>query len=203
MNIAIVRSVLIILMVSIVPCLQGQEEFPILKAELGEPPLEDDISGWCSLGCAIGWDLEASSQLPAHGKNSYAVSKLNDGLIKTAWIEGVPDYGIGEYIIFKFSDSLFYTADSVPFFGLSVLNGYCKSEKSWQENSRVKKLKIYYNHTPYFILELFDRATIQQFTFGTIYLKPNDTLKVEILEVYPGTKFKDTVLSELILLGAH
>jgi hypothetical protein len=37
----------------------------------------------------------------------------------------------------------------------------------------------------------------------TIWLHPGDTITVTILEVYPGEKYQDTGISELIPLGAH
>jgi hypothetical protein len=40
-------------------------------------------------------------------------------------------------------------------------------------------------------------------TIGLSWLRPGDTIKVTILAVYPGEKYPDTAISELMPLGAH
>jgi hypothetical protein len=88
-----------------------------------------------------------------------------------------------------------------------ILNGYVRNEKLWRENSRVRKLKLYYNDTPIGILELEDSRTLQWFDVGILGNGPSAketavwTLKFEILEVYPGTRHKDTVISEIYFDG--
>jgi hypothetical protein len=76
-----------------------------------------------------------------------------------------------------------------------------KSEKAWKNNSRVKKLRMYYNDQPYAVFHLQDSRTLQIFDVGTLGYhddtKPDWTLKFEILEVYPGSGCDDTVISEL------
>jgi len=179
-------------------------ELEIITADVSDEPLEeDDIGGMCSLGCAIGWNVSASSRLASQGENKYDVSRLEDGLLKTAWVEGVEGQGTGEYIIFNFPKSKFESMDSVNCNGFYALNGYCKSTSVWKANSRVKELKMYYNGTPLYVIRLHDSMNMQCFTFSTIWLKPGDKIKFEILEVYPGSRYMDTAISELIPLGAH
>ena len=88
---------------------------------------------------------------------------------------------------------------------VKILNGHVKSETAWSANSRVKKLRMYYNGKPYAILALQDSRTLQCFDVGTLGFhdaaKPDWTLKFEILEVYPGLKHDDTVFAELYFDG--
>ena len=95
---------------------------------------------------------------------------------------------------------------------MKILNGHVKSERAWRGNSRVKKLRMYYNGKPYAILHLQDSRTLQCFDVGTLgyhdETKPDWTLRFEILEVYPGGKSAgrsegsdDTVIAELYFDG--
>jgi hypothetical protein len=164
---------------------------------------EDDISGWCSLGCAVWWILESSSHLQSQGDNKYDVNQI-DGLIKTAWVEGVDGPGIGEYIVFYFPDSSeYFPMDSINLEGFRVVNGYCKDEKIWEQNSRVKMIKLYLNNEPIYYVKFQDSMKLQDFGFKTIWLHHEDKIKIEIVDVFPGSKYTDTAISVLEPLGAH
>jgi hypothetical protein len=89
-----------------------------------------------------------------------------------------------------------------------------KSQTAWENNGRVKKLRIYYNDEPYAILCLEDNRSIQAFEFPPIGNSRNDygslinedkakdwTLKFEILEVYKGKKYSDVAISEIYFDG--
>ena len=80
----------------------AQKSIPKLKPTLIDRFDQEDFKNRCSLGCAIGWVVEASSSLDSDKGNQYDAKKLDDANYKTAWIEGKSDYGIGEYVIFRF-----------------------------------------------------------------------------------------------------
>ena len=181
-------------------------EVKVIRVNPGEPPEENDISGYCSLACALSWQIKASSYLKPQGRNSYDVRKMDDGLVNTAWIEGVKGCGVGENITFTFTEKNFKEAhlEKINFNGFLVINGYCKDKKSWKENFRVKKIRIAHNDQPRYEAVLHDSMNVQDTRFPeTIWLHPGDTVKVTILEVYPGDKYQDTAISELVPLGAH
>ena len=177
----------------------------VITADPGELPAENDISTYCSLGCAMGWETRASSYLKPQGRNKYDVRNLDDGLVNTAWIEGVKGYGIGETITFSFTPKNFKEAnlEKINFNGFLVINGYCKNKTTWKENSRVKRIRIKHNDKPLYETVLHDSMNVQTVGLPTIWLHPGDTIKVTILEVYPGDNYQDTGISELIPLGAH
>lgn len=143
----------------------------------------------------------ASSTLPVQGKIAYGVKNLHDFNHETVWAEGVDGYGIGEYVVF------FAPEDCPRITTVNIINGYVKTEALWKANSRVKKLMMYFNDVPYAVLELEDSRSVQWFDIGIIGYGPQEskrpsyTLKFEILEVYPGEKFQDTVISDIYFDG--
>jgi hypothetical protein len=185
--------------------LSAAPKVEVTTAAPGEPPAENDISTYCSLGCAMGWQTKASSHLKPQGQNNYDVRKIDDGLVNTAWIEGVKGCGIGETITFTFTKENFKEAhlEKINFNGFLVINGYCKDKITWKENSRVKKIRIEHNNKPRCEAILHDSMNVQTIDLSTIWLRPGDTIKVTILAVHPGEKYQDTAISELMPLGAH
>ena len=161
---------------------------------------DDLYAGYCSWYCG-GEVLEvtATSSLHPIGKFSYDASHAHDFDHESVWAEGAKGQGIGESLTYEF-------AGGCPrITTVNILNGHVKSEKAWRENSRVKELLVYYNGTPYAILDLENSRTLQSFDVGVLGFHDLDaknwTLKFEILSVYPGTKYEDTVISELYFDG--
>ena len=168
----------------------------------------DVIGDGCSWYCGAGdYKVKTSSHLESQGDNSYEGNNISDFSYKTAWVEGKKGYGIGEFIEFSF------VPEHPRITTIKIANGYVKSRKSWKNNSRVKKLKIFINDSIYGIINLKDVYSLQ-----SIYLKnpvgypprddfenfqsiPNWKIKFEILEVYKGDKYDDTVISEIFFDG--
>jgi len=160
----------------------------------------------------------ASSRLKSQKSNSYSVDKLSDFDLNTAWIEGKSDYGIGEQIEFVFEyPKHAYFGSAYQFYGrVNLFNGYCKSMKTWEENSRVKTLKVYFNDTPIALVELVDTWQFQYFDFSHFFrnhyinenlnapyeVKEGDKLMFEIVDVYKGSKYSDVGFSEFMYRGA-
>lgn len=139
-------------------------------------------------------NIHASSNLPTQGAVNYSAKNLQDDDPTTAWVEGDSEYGIGEYIESKNVKILTY---------LSFCNGYQKSPKSFIENSRVKSFRVSENGIDRCIIRLKDEMGVQSVSTEKLGLKfnssdkPIKTIRFTIMEVYPGTKFKDVAISEL------
>ncbi len=161
----------------------------------------DIIGGGCSWYCGGGpKEITASSFLKSQGENNYEPQNAHDLNFKNVWVEGVDGYGIGEYLLYTFS------ASSPRITEINVVNGYVKSQIAWENNSRVKKLKMYIDEKPFVILNLQDIRGIQSFKFEPIGRDvPKDqidwTMKFEIIEVYKGKKYDDVVISEIFFDG--
>jgi hypothetical protein len=190
------------------------QQMQVIRAEQLDPSddyYREDLPGytddayWAEWSGKLGKAL-ATSTLAAQIKNNYAINNLQDFNLNTAWIEGDQEYGIGEQFgfVLDFGDGHF--GDVYQFYGrINVFNGYCKSVDTWQKNSRIRKLKVSYNDTPLCIVELLDTWQYQYFHLGeyfkqtnpiaNIHVKQGDKLSFEIMEVYPGSLYKDVAVS--------
>lgn len=174
--------------------------------EMRESPWEV-IGGGCSWYCAGDVDsIYASSSLADQGIYSYKASNCHDLSYKTPWIEGADGDGIGESITYSF------LATNPRITKIIITNGFVLSEDTWRENSRVKTLKLFLNDKEFALLHLKDITNDQVFKFDPIgngeredwdklQALPNWTLRFEIVEVYKGTLYSDTAITEIFFDG--
>lgn len=165
-----------------------------------------DIVGGCNWYCGENIDtVIATSSLAQQGSHNYDVHNIFDLNYKTAWVEGVPGHGIGEKITYHFP------ADHPRITEIIIVNGYVVSEDAWFNNSRVKTLKVYFNDKPFATLNLKDTKNDQVYRFDPIGNKnkeksgenkaENWTLTFEIVDIYEGDIYNDTVISEIYFDG--
>lgn len=170
-----------------------------VESKYGNLSIYDDLySEKCSWYC--GGEVKsvtASSCLQPIKSFNYEGENAHDFNHESVW--ATKGKGIGESLTYTFEGKCPRITT------VKILNGHVKSESVWRANSRVKKLRMYYNGKPYAILALQDSRTLQCFDVGTLGYhdldKPDWTLKFEILEVYPGSKHEDTVIAELYFDG--
>lgn len=130
---------------------------------------------------------EASSTLTAQGYD-YSVSQLYDQNYSTCWTEGVEGDGQGETIKVTFENQ-------VKINTLNIVNGYGKRSDLYSKNNRVKKITLIFDDGSEEILELKDNFNINQVI--TFTERKTKTVTVRIDEVYKGTKYEDTCLTEM------
>ncbi|MBD3330487.1 hypothetical protein GF354_03070 [Candidatus Peregrinibacteria bacterium] len=137
----------------------------------------------------------ASSSLKAEPENDlmYYPCLVGDNQIETAWVEGVDGPGIGEWIQVPLDPAKNY--DKVQIF-----SGYGESDELWDQNNRVKDLKITFSTGFEQTVHFIDNYDYEVFTLDEIVVAPL-WAKFEILNIYPGTKFDDTAISEIKVLG--
>ena len=144
-------------------------------------------------------NIVASSTLNTQGAVNYFAKNMQDDDPTTAWVEGDSEYGIGQY--FEFNDVSILSGN------ITILNGYQKSPKSFLENSRIKALRITQNGIDRGIIKLRDEMGVQSINTEMLRLKQNSSdnkvgiLRFTIMEVYPGSKFKDVAISEIFTAG--
>lgn len=166
----------------------------------------------------IPYKIKASSTL--ENNQIYSANNLYDNSFKTVWSEGNKGYGVNEYFEYYLNNKKLYDINNqnngftenngkmTIINEVRLFNGYVKSKKLYKENSRIKKIKMYVDNKPWAVLEVADTTSQQIFKIPEInYLKIKNTnnydadliIKFEIKEVYPGEKYKDTCLTELLL----
>ncbi len=144
------------------------------------------------------------------------MNNLNDYNFNTAWVEGAIGDGIGEFVEYEFPENFDY-ASPYSFHGECIIfNGYCKTYKTWSENSRVKQLQAYFNDEPICMIELNDIWLEQSFDISKFFInkrgqkflnasfeiKEGDKLKFEIVDIYQGKKYQDVAITEFLCVGS-
>ena len=155
----------------------------------------------------------------------YAPWKANDNNKNTAWVEGVKGDGIGEKIYINIIGRGIDDFKPLTI-NFNIINGYAATEELFKANNRIKKAKLtiyeakfdlcggYYSKrysdlivNNYKIIDFPDTTnpqTIQMKIPTMESIKKKDIVAIatlfiaelEILEVYKGTKFSDTCISE-------
>ena len=141
----------------------------------------------------ITWDnVYATSHLIQKSMN-YKVENVIDDNPSTAWIEGVSDDGIGQFI--QFSSNNTFRVDKID-----IINGFSKNQKTYMKNNRVKKVIIEFSDKSQQVYELEDNnMEYQTIDIGGIN---TNSVKVIIQEVYTnGRVYKDTCISEISVYG--
>jgi hypothetical protein len=173
-------------------------KLPVIKAIGGEGQNVDwpaikhqddsigDSPGYFYNDCSQGdHPLSASSTLAAQGQKNYSVENLADDSPMTAWVEGKPGYGIGEW--FELEG---WNANT-------ICNGYQSTPTNWKNNSRVKRFKVYCDKIAICFLDLTDEMGRQRFELPGNYSDKNHIFRFEIVDVYQGLKFDDVAISEV------
>ena len=130
---------------------------------------------------------EASSCLSENGKE-YSLKNLRDRRLETPWVEGVPGDGIGEGFTLTFNGG---SVDPT----LLLMNGYISFDKPYlyEQNNRIKKIKVKgLTSGKEKILDVIDTPHPQ--TVDISFITEMEDIRIEIAEVYKGTKYDDTCL---------
>lgn len=166
---------------------------------------EDRMSAGCSTWCACSQyycEAKVSSFLPAQGSITYGVENLNDAYRLDAWAEGVPGDGIGES--FEIRELYLGGGDDLFRYNeMCIVNGYAKNETTWQENNRVKSLKLYFFDEYMGTITLEDTMLPQYIDLSPVGMRVGNgceaKFRFEIAEVYKGTKYDDTCISGVVV----
>jgi len=165
-------------------------------------PIWGDGSCWgdCWYNCVNNASVKSKTNLKSIGTNNYSANLAHDFDLRTAWVEGANGYGIGDYLEYEIST---IEEPTVKLTEIIVVNGYVKSLEAWNNNSRVKSMKMYVSDKPVAIINLEDthayqRINIEKYIPDNVYVM---TIRFEITDIYKGDKFSDTAITELIFNG--
>ena len=109
------------------------------------------------------------------------------------WVEGKDDYGIGEYLDMEFK----WPSDE-----MQILNGFVDFNRMdlYEKNSRVKTVLIE-SENPKFSKE-YQLDDLVRYTLISLPQK-TQKIRMTIKDVYPGTKYKDTCLSSILVTNPN
>jgi|WetSurMetagenome_2_1015567.scaffolds.fasta_scaffold337306_1 hypothetical protein len=134
--------------------------------------------------------VSSSSVLVEKNKDAgfYKAENLLDHNYSTAWVEGVAGTGIGQYLTMTFYKNWQPSE-------LHIVNGYAKNDAIYQKNSRPKQLKLTFSDGTTQTIDLKDIMTEQIFSLNI--KNKIGWVKVEISDVYKGTAYEDTCITEI------
>ena len=125
---------------------------------------------------------------------SYPVENLRKLAIDSPWVEGVPGDGIGEGFTIEGER---YSKPLGPY--LLIMNGYISYDKPYlyKQNGRVKKIKVTgLKSGKSKILDVLDTPHPQ--TVDISFITEPEDIRIQIADVYKGTKYDDTCINYLI-----
>ncbi|MCB1314972.1 MAG: hypothetical protein KDK27_03415 [Leptospiraceae bacterium] len=122
---------------------------------------------------------------------AYDVAFLFDGRREFGWVEGAEGDGIGETVQIDLNRSLEIS-------GLEIMNGYQRSAEHFRKNGTVRSLQIGAGERTIDV-PLEDKMGTQRVFFDESLNTDSLTLRIETAR--SGSQWKDTAISELVLLG--
>ena len=152
----------------------------------------------------------ASSSIPGQGQNGYGAAQAVDDRAATAWCVNTPAGGVGEWIEVTFPVDPAHAWAA----GLFLVPGYAKSEKAWQGNGRVArirygacgsggalreaKLAVPEDSAAAVVAVEGSAAVLGEALYGLREAKGGELcVRVEIAAAVPGARSKDVCISEL------
>ena len=187
--------------------IKNSSELPDLSDKKAEYAFENRTGGecinkhswfdaWCEYSSwmdEVKYEVSASSTLPQQGSNKYFPNLAADGDLSTAWVEGVKGDGKGEKLKFKFEAST-HTISNIL-----IYTGYVKSPAAYYNNARPKKLRVYVDGKATYDLKIQDIYGEQTFELPeVIKIGEGKTIEFEIMEVYPGKKWQDCAITDIV-----
>jgi hypothetical protein len=127
--------------------------------------------------------IKVSSQL----SSKYSKKNLLDYNLFTAWVEGNENSGEGEWIELEFPGQ-------ISIGKVILFPGYGKSLKLFKANARLKKIKVSWNNKEK-IVNFLDKYCAQSIDI----FDKTDKIRIEVVEVYEGYKYKDLCISEIMV----
>ena len=159
--------------------------------------------GGCSWYCgAPKIVVSATSFLTESEALKHPPQQAHDRSMAKVWSEGVAGNGEGETLSFTFITTEKDTTD-LGVTSCAIATGHQGSKKLFQQNARPRTLELVVDGRPVAKLELQDVMGLQWFEIPKVKLaRPSKhVIGLKIGEVYPGSKFQDSCISEVYFQG--
>lgn len=119
---------------------------------------------------------------------THSPERVIDGDLSTAWVEGADGQGTGEAITLYFDKQYLIR-------GADISAGYQKSSSLYDKNSRPEKVRISFGNEFSEVYTLQDINGEQEIVFYEPVITDHITFTIE--SVYAGSRYEDTVISEI------
>jgi len=155
--------------------------------------------------------VSVSSELPDQADHDYKYRNLFDGDLSTAWVEGAPGDGTGEWIRVDLPENF-------DLGSIGIINGYQSSKDAYEANGRAARVRCTINFADGSSMEF--TKDIEDLSWEEVTADPcrgfaplwdagwNGKMyevavrvRLEVLGVHPGDTFDDLCISEFIILG--
>ncbi len=137
----------------------------------------------------------ASSSLPDADGQSYQPSAVNDRDWQSAWTEGAPGDGVGEWLLLTLDKPS-------PVHRLGIVPGYTQSAELYAANGRPAELDVSVNGGKPVRVKLPDEHLIRETYAFDLPSKGElvKTIKLTLAKVYPGSSYQDTAICKIVLI---
>ena len=146
---------------------------------------EPDLSAYY---CVPVIAANASSTITQQGTNNNPML-LFDGMDDTSWQEGVKGYGINENVAFSFD-----TAAKVKYIGFKL--GNWKNDKYYFGNAKPKTMTLTFGDYSGQVTFTGERRVEW---VEVNHALNSDSMRITINDVYPGTSWEDTCITEIMV----
>ena len=134
------------------------------------------------------YTAESSSKLKSND-DRYSIEGISDGDLRTAWVEGKKDDGIGESITLS---SIKGNPNQI-----AIFPGYGKSYNLYYANNRVAEIEVHINDKDSFATTLEDKLLPMHFISLPESEEEVKKIRLIIKKVYKGKEYRDTAISEI------
>lgn len=159
--------------------------------------------GGCSWYCgAPKIAVSATSFLTESEALKHPPQQAHDRSMQKVWSEGVEGNGEGETLSFTFITTEKDTTD-LGVTSCAIATGHQGSAKLFRQNARPRTLELVVDGRAVATLELQDDMGLQWFEIPKVKLaRPSKhVIGLKIGEVYPGSKFQDSCITEVYFQG--
>jgi hypothetical protein len=118
----------------------------------------------------------------------HGAENVLDGDASTAWSEAATGNGIGEWLTITLDQKCVIS-------GISIMNGYQKSEKLYKKNSRPSDLEVEFSDGTTELIHINDQMGWETITFSQTHVA--DEISFTIQGVYEGNTYDDTLITDI------
>lgn len=136
--------------------------------------------------------ITASSVLPTSKAGNYIPENVLSPNPSTAWVKGTPGDGVGESLVFYFTNF-------IEFDSIKICNGYQKSESTYANNSRIKTFYLIFPNGEKQLFTIQDKMSCFDYSLRG---KKGSSVKLLVESVYPGSKWQDLAISYIQFFGS-